>query len=242
MSEAAQKIDSVFVLEGNGNNQSREEALGKEISLIESQAESIVIVDKSTLEIAVSLVAEIKKRIEEANEFFEPMRKATYEAYNSVLARKKNMTDPLKKAESILKKSISDYQTRQEEIRLEEERKAREALRSQIESKMEEAVSAEKNGDSAAADNAMGDAAALESLSYVGTPATAPEKVKGLSTKFDWEIADIDERLVPISVNGVMIRPVDTKAILKMAKATKGQIQIPGVTFRKVAKTSIRKA
>lgn len=240
MAEAATNISNITVIDGGRKLSEKETELGREVSIIEEQASKVVVTDDESLQAAVNLTSEIKKRQTTVTDFFEPMRKATKEAYDSVLARKKDMLDPLKKAEAILKNTIGTYQIEQDRKRREQEEAMKRALQAQMESQLSAAAAAEANGDSAAAADAMADAVALESASVVGL-APAPAKVKGLSTSYDWEIASIDDGIVPISINGMMIRPVDVKAVTKLAKATKGAIQIPGITFRKVAKTSIRK-
>ena len=66
---------------------------------------------------------------------------------------------------------------------------------------------------------------------YAGTVSVKAQKPKvtGISTSKTWKIKSIDASKVPISFNGVELRPVDTAAVLRLVKASKGQISIPGV-------------
>ena len=65
--------------------------------------------------------------------------------------------------------------------------------------------------------------------------------VKGVGSSIDWEIESIDLGACPIAMNGVMLRPVDTGAVKKLIKASKGTIEIPGIKYKEVMKTSFRK-
>ncbi len=69
----------------------------------------------------------------------------------------------------------------------------------------------------------------------------APPKAQGVSQSKDWEVVSIDGAQVPITFNGMELRPVDDKAVIRLIRASKGQIQIPGVTYRETIKTSIRR-
>ncbi|MFR5989565.1 MAG: hypothetical protein ACLUGP_03860 [Faecalibacterium prausnitzii] len=39
---------------------------------------------------------------------------------------------------------------------------------------------------------------------------------------------------------GIELRPVDQAAVMRLIRASKGQIEIPGITYRQVAKMSFR--
>ena len=55
------------------------------------------------------------------------------------------------------------------------------------------------------------------------------------------EIVGINDAKVPVAIAGTVIRPVDDKAIMRLIRASKGTIQIPGVTYKQVAKMSFRR-
>ena len=57
----------------------------------------------------------------------------------------------------------------------------------------------------------------------------------------DWELVEVNNREVPLSLNGIELRPVDTKAVMRLIRASKGKIVIPGITYKAVAKMSFRK-
>jgi hypothetical protein len=45
---------------------------------------------------------------------------------------------------------------------------------------------------------------------------------------------------VPVEVAGVVIRPVDLAAVNKMAQASKGKIQIPGIEIYEEQSVAVR--
>ena len=58
--------------------------------------------------------------------------------------------------------------------------------------------------------------------------ATIP-KQQGFKRRTVYNIVIVDANKVPTYVNGIEIRPIDVQAIKKLAKASKGQIQIEGI-------------
>ena len=69
----------------------------------------------------------------------------------------------------------------------------------------------------------------------VSVPGGAP-KARGVSASKDWEIVSISSKDVPLSVSGVEIRPVDKAAVMRLIRASKGSIQIPGIVYQEAAK------
>ncbi len=215
-----------------------EERLSKEVTSIEAQANEIVIRNDDDYAFAGQVTRNVKAAQKKVEDYWEPMRKSTYEAYKAVTDHKKEMLDPLKNAETILKRKIGVYQMEQERKRREEEERLRKLAEEEANRKLEEAVKAEANGDLESAEYAMAEAEALDSMS-VNVQMEKP-KVSGVSTTKTWEIVDINPKDVPISIAGVEIRPVDRAAILRLIKATKGQIAIPGVKYKETVSVAVR--
>lgn len=67
-------------------------------------------------------------------------------------------------------------------------------------------------------------------------------KIKGVSSQDTWEIKEIDLEKLPKTLLGVALVKVDESAIKKLIKASKGKIEIPGVTYskNKIIKTTSR--
>jgi len=135
---------------------------------------------------------------------------------------------------------MSDYKREKERQRRQQEEEMRRMAKLEAERKLSEAVAADAVGDAEAAEAAMAEADVMSGVAETGVVAVAAVKVKGVSTRKSWKITSVDKELVPVTVAGVEIRPVDEKAVLRLIKASKGQITIPGVKFEEVPVISVR--
>ena len=220
--------------------QEMEEQLDREVTSIEARASSIIIRDQSDYSLAGNFLKEVKSLEKKAEDYWEPLRASSYNAYKSVTGHKKSMIDPLKKAEAILKNKMSAFLTQQERKQREEQEKLRKLARQEMEKKLEEAAEAEASGDHFGAEYAMAEAEVMDGIAQSATVAVSTSKTKGVSQTKDWKIKSIDNSKVPDEIAGVIIRPVDDKEILRLIRATKGKIQIPGVEYEETVKISIR--
>ena len=217
----------------------REEALSQEVTNIEFQAGAITIDTEDDYKEAAQFGRLLKQRTSEVKEFWKPIKEAAHKAHAEICAREKAMLQPLSNAEKILKQTMSSYIAEQERIRREAEEAARRAAQAEADRKLQEAIALEAQGKSDAADAAVEEAEIMDQMSNVVS--VAAEKAEGVSTKKDWEIESIDSSKVPVLVAGVEIRPVDRSAVMRLIRATKGQVHIPGVVYKEVAKVAFRK-
>lgn len=217
-----------------------EKKLEKEVSVVEKQAGDIVITNDAEYQYAGELTKQVKAAQKKVEEYWEPMRASTYAAYKSVTDHKKDMLDPLKNAESILKKKISGYLVEVERKRKAEEEALRKQAEEEMLKKMAEAEEAAKKGDVEAVEYAMAEAEVMEQVAATAVVESQATKVSGISQKKDWKITKIDEEKVPVDIAGIVIRPVDEKAIMNLIKSTKGKVKIPGVTFEETVNISVR--
>lgn len=220
--------------------QKPEQDLSNEVSRVEQAALSVEIIDETTYQAAGELLTEIKAQQKSVKDFFEPMRKSTYEAYQAVLSRKSSMDTPLGNAEKILKKKMGDYIQQEEKKRIAHEKAMKDAAKKASEEKFAEAVDAEANGDQAGAEFALAEAEIYDDMTAIVPATPAAPKAKGVSSSKTWKITSIDNSKVPDEVSGVLIRPVDEKAVLRLIKASGGQIKIPGVVYEQAVTISAR--
>lgn len=218
-----------------------EQQLSRDVTDIEFQAESLVIQTDEDYAFAGEFGKMLKKKASQVTTFFKPMKDSAYQAHKAVCDREKAMLTPLRNAEKIIKQAINIYDAEQKRKRREAEEAARRAAEAERERKMREASELEAAGDNEGAEAAFEEAAIMDdAASYAVVPATAAPKVSGVSTSKDWEIVEIDTKAVPLAVAGVEIRPVDKAAVMRLIRTSKGQIEIPGITYREVAKISFR--
>lgn len=243
MNEAKTVGSSALVLDTAGPSElarpPEEAKLDQEVSLIEQRASSVVITSDDDFAAAGEMTKQVKEMQKQVTEYWEPMRKSTYDAYTAVNQHKKEMLDPLAKAEKILKLKMSDYSKEQERIRREQEEARRKAAQEEFDRKMAEAAEAEAKGDALGAEMAMAEAEVAEGIAVGSIRAQAP-KVKGVTQTKTWKITGIDRDKVPVNFAGMELRPVDEKLVLQLIKTSKGNIVIPGVTYEEDLVIGIR--
>ena len=218
----------------------QEADLDREVTSIEQAASSFVIANDIDYASAGDFTKNVKSVQKKVEEYWEPMRESTYKAYKAVTDHKKEMLDPLKNAEKIMKKKMGDYNMLQEKRRREQEEKLRRLAQEELDKKLAEAARAEAEGNVFDAEFAMAEAEVLDNLAQTATVTAKPLKTKGVSTTKAWAIKNIDLSKLPVEFAGVLIRPADEKAIMQLIKATKGKIQIPGVEYEETVSISVR--
>ena len=218
-----------------------EQQLTQEVTDIEFRAESFVIQTPEDYEAAGEFGKMLKQKAAEVTGFFKPMKDSAYQAHKAVCDREKAMLTPLKNAEKIVKKTMGDYLMEQERIRREAEEAARRAAEEERERKLKEAMALEAAGDKEGAEAAVEEAVVMDEATGYSVPAPVKPKVSGASTSKDWEITGIDTAKVPVNFNGMELRPVDQAAVMRLIRASKGSIAIPGIAYREVAKMSFRR-
>ena len=218
-----------------------EQQLTQEVTDIEFRAESFVIQTPEDYEAAGEFGKLLKRKAAEVTGFFKPMKDSAYQAHKAVCDREKAMLTPLKNAEKIVKKTMGDYLMEQERIRREAEEAARRAAEEERERKLKEAMALEAAGDKEGAEAAVEEAVVMDEATGYSVPASVKPKVSGVSTSKDWEITSIDTAKVPVNFSGMELRPVDQAAVIRLIRASKGSIAIPGIAYREVAKMNFRR-
>lgn len=217
-----------------------ETSLENEVGVFGERVNAVVVKDQASYEAAAELVKEVKRVQKQVTEYWEPLRINAKAAYDAVLARKKEMLTPLEKAEKALKKKMGDYTAEVERRRKAAEEAIRRAAEAEIVKKLDEAADAEASGDADGAEYAMAEAEVMEGVAIGGNGKQSGPKADGISKSKAWKITRIDPSKVPVEIMGVVIRPVDEKAVMRIIKATKGTIGIPGIEYEETVSISVR--
>jgi hypothetical protein len=232
----------VAVIDGVAANQQEQElALNQQVTEIEFQAGAIVIDNDEDYQNAADFGRMLKQRASDVKDFWKPMKDAAHKAHAEICNKEKAMLQPLANAEKILKQTMGGYVAEQERKRREAEEAARKAAKEEAERKMQEAIALEASGDQTAAEAAVEEAEIMDNAAASVSVAAAKPKATGVSTKKDWEIVSIDSEKVPTTVMGIDIRPVDTAAVMRLIRMSKGQVSIPGIQFKEKVQMSFRK-
>ncbi len=216
--------------------------LAKEVSDIELRAEAVTITNEEEYAAAAEFGVMLKTKSSQVTEFFKPLKDQAYKAHKVVCDREKAVLAPLKNAEKILKRTMGEYAQEQERKRREEEEAMRRAAEAERERQLQRAVELEEQGDVAGAEGAMMDAEVMDQAATYSVQPAAQQKVKGVSQTKDWEIEAIDGAAVPVVFAGMELRPVDRAAVMRLIRASKGSIEIPGVKYKETVKTSFRRS
>lgn len=220
----------------------KETLLNEEVSVVESRAAAMMILSDDDFQNASALTKDVKAVQKRVDAYWEPMRESAYTTYKNITDHKKAMLDPLKKAETILKKKMSDYLIEKEKRRKAEEERLRELARKEVEKKLEEAADAEAQGDMASSEYALVEAEVMDDMVATVSVGKTATKADGIIQKKAWKITGIDLSQLPTEFGGVLIRPADESAIMGLIKASKGAISIPGVMFEETVQISVKSA
>lgn len=191
------------------------------------QIQEITINDEEDNIKAGNFLKQIKPVIKNIKAYWKPLKESAKKAHSDLCAKEKEMLEPLEQAETQIKAKMNIYITEQEE----KARKEQEALRkAQEEEALKQLAEAEKlkaEGKELEAQIQEEMAYTIDEVKTVVKPTI--QKQEGISYMTDYEIVVVDNKKVPTYVNGIEIRPIDVQAIKKLAKASKGQIQIDGI-------------
>lgn len=218
-----------------------ENALKTEAISLEVRADALSVTNDEEYQDAAEFLKILKDQAGKVQDFFKPLKEAAHKAHKEVCDREKMMLAPLTKAESVIKKSVGDYLAEQERKRKAAEERARQAAKAEADRRLAEAIALENQGKMEEAAAAVEEAEIIDSTT-VAVPVAPTKKVKGVSSSKDWELVSIDESKVPVDVAGTVIRPVDRGAIMRLVRASKGTIKIPGVAYKEVMKMSVRRS
>lgn len=215
-------------------------AIREEVSGVTIQVEGMIVDSEEAYQMAAELGTAIKTQAKKVAEFFAPMKKRASDAHKEICAREKMMLSPLQTAERELKNKMGTFRMEEDRRRREAEEQARRAALEEQRRKEEEAMALESQGRLEEADAALAEAEVAESVVKTGAYVAAPQKAAGVSVSRDWVITKIDTKQVPDEIAGAVIRPVDEAAIMRLIRATKGGIVIPGVEYAEKARMSFR--
>lgn len=212
----------------------------QKIQVIEDQqrsllqrAQDLIIATAADYKVACDLVkgiAELKKMI---GDDFKDSKSAAHKAWKTICDQEKKHLDAIAEPDRLLRNKISEYTTEQERVRRQQEEIERQkAQKVAEETRLQEAIKAERQGRTTEEVNQILDKPVMPAPVVV--PKAMVPKVEGVSMVDTWEFEIADVNLIPREYLSV-----DESKIRKVVGALKGQTNIPGVIVRCVAKTRI---
>ena len=193
----------------------------RELTLISDVPESVVITSGEELQKTQELNITLQQSIRIVEAMYKEPKAAAHAAHKAITAKESELLTPLKQYKAKNDRAISNYLIALER-KEEEEAKAREEAKKEY---LEEV--------------SVDESPFAELANINPKPPTAEVALEnGISAIDDYEIEIIDPMLVPIVVDGVMVRTIDMSAIKKIVKKNSGELTIPGI--RVIKKKSIR--
>lgn len=218
-----------------------EAALEERAQAVHGLALSATVRDDADYRECGELVRRIKGLQKEVEAYWEPLRVSTKEAYDVVLHSRKIMLDPLKEAEKVLKDKMGAYTLALEKARKAERDSMRRDAEAERERLLQQAEEAEASGDIEGAAYLRAQADIMDGVAVTGGVQTSTPRADGVSQSRSWKIVSIDSAAVPIACEGTELRPVDEKAVMRLIRASKGTVQIPGVVYEETVTVSVRR-
>ena len=202
-------------------------------------AKQIAIANDDEYQKAGEFARTVKTQQKAVKDYFAPLKDAAHRTHVMICDREKAIMTPLVDAENACKKAMGAYAYKKQEEARRQEAEMRRLAQEEAARKLAEAEAAEAAGRKEEAQSKMQQAIVADEMSATAyVPQNAP-KVSGISQKTDWEITAIHEDQVPVEIAGMVIRPVDDKAILRLIRSSKGSVKIPGVEYRETLSMSV---
>lgn len=178
----------------------------------------ITVTDQASYEAAGEILREIAARKKAIKDKFAEPKKTAAAAHKAICNLENELLANVTARESEIRQKMTVFwQAEQQRIAAEQERKRKEA-----EEMARIAMEAEASGDTETAAEAVAIAAVTEAS------VTEAPKAAGVSMREVWEAVVTDKSKVPLEY-----MEVNMSALNAVARATKGQIKIPGISFEK---------
>jgi len=184
----------------------------------------IVVSSQEDKERAIKIVQEIAKATKQVKDWFAPIKKKAHEAWKEICNREKEILDKLQERRDAIQKEIISFEEA-ETRRLEQER-ARLQAEAEARAKAEREALLKKAEQAKREETKMAYLAQAEAVITPVVSVAEPPKVKGASFREVWYARVVDVNLLPREY----MKP-DEQLLNSIARAKKGQIQIPGVEF-----------
>ena len=196
------------------------------MDLIKIAKELVIETEEQATE-ASEMVKKLKELENEIRASFDPVIDKAYKAHKEAIAQRDEHLKPVLEAQRKLKSVLCDWHTKQEQIKLEEARREAERLRKLEEEKiLAQASQLEMQGETKLAEEILNTPVTV-------SPKYEKPKIQGISFAEIWDFEILDEKLIPREY----LIP-DEQKIRQIVKATKGELNIPGIKIfkRKVAR------
>ena len=237
----AMREEVLAVIDSGPGSYNGEDELTQSISLVEAEANAVVVTNDTEYQEAAAFGRMLKTKAAEVTEFFKPLKDAAHKTHKQICDREKAMLKPISAAEKAVKAAMGKYAMEKQEKQQRLEEQLRQMAQAESDKLLAKAAELEDAGNAQMANAMLANAQMADASSRSISLERNIPKTKGVSTTTDWQIVAIDEAQVPADVAGYVIRPVDEAAVLRLIRASKGKVNIPGIKYQAITKIAIRK-
>jgi ATPase subunit of ABC transporter with duplicated ATPase domains len=201
------------------------------------QSKGLEVVSQQDYDNAAELCKDIKSRINQIADYWKPLKEKAYGAWKDICTKEKQLMDPFTKAETAIKDKMKEFQRQKMEAERQQREEQERQKREEAEMLLKEAAKADEAGDSERSAFMFEAAENVQNMRF-----EQPKQVKteGTARKAKRKARVTNPSLVPISIAGAIIRPIDEKVLNDLARASKGNMAIPGVEFYEDVQIAIR--
>lgn len=208
--------------------------LEQEISPVVAKANEIVITNPQQYEYAASHLTLVKGAIKKVKEYWGPLCDAAHKSWKGLTGKRGEMLSPLEQAEKILKNKQIAYNQEQQRKAAEEQRRLQAEADARAERERQRLLKeAEKLKTPELKEERLRQAEEVEAP--VVTVQTEVPKVQGQSFRKTWKAEIVDKKAFVEAAlkddNLLAFLEIDMSKMNKLAAATKGQINYPGIKF-----------
>jgi hypothetical protein len=202
-----------------------------------SQARALRVADGDSYQQACELLLAIKALRGEVNQTFDPIIADAHKAHKTACGKKQQADAPLLEAETILKRSMADFNVEQERLRAAEERRLQEeAQRAEETRRLDAAAALEREAVATDSPELAYEAHELIERPIVAAPvqvARTVPKVAGISHRENWSARVVSlmalVKFVAAHPEHQNLLQPNTAALNSLARSMKGNLKIDGI-------------
>lgn len=173
--------------------------------------------------------------------YYSPKKKAAHEEHKKICKEEKDALEIPNRAEKLLNGAIKTYLDNLKQQAETRSKEFNEELEKQIQGYLEEATLRQKEKDFVGAEILLKQAELCEKSKNAISAELEPDVTGKIKDTCDYEITIENLSAVPVELAGVLIRPVDEKAVKSLIKKSNGTIVIPGIKYEKVTSIKVKK-
>jgi len=213
---------------------SNELALRNEVSPVVKQANEMTVTNADQYAAGADFLKSVKSVKDKVTAYFEPMKSKAHATWKEICDQEKTLLDPLRLAEETAKRKLLSWKIEDDRRRAEEQRRLQAIAEEQARKERERLEKqAEKLKTPELREERMDQAANI--IAPVVEVQSAVPDIKGISVRKTWKAQLTDKvEFVKAAVSDPTLMAmliVDISALDKIAKATKGGVNYPGVRF-----------